>query len=220
MGQRPRGWLLSPSWYRFETLDSVAEPLSTTAFKAAASNGRFHARALAASPIRCKPDRAATRGTVPNAVPVMLVAPESSPEFQEDTDAARARCRNVIADCTVAIGLRSNPDRLYLERGDALSRLGRYEEAISDCDRAIALDAGNAAACFRRCRVRSELGLLEEAVEDYDELTRLDLESQFTSGERRSRRVIHERRGRARGRPPEGSLREGLSGIAPTMRAW
>lgn len=71
-----------------------------------------------------------------------------------------------------------------LERGDALSWLGRYEEAIADYDRAIALDADSTAASFQRCRVKSELGRHEESIEDYNELMHLDPESQCTSGER------------------------------------
>ena len=114
----------------------------------------------------------------------MMVDPDSCPDFLWDVEAARERCRDVIADCTVAIRLHPNSHRLYLERGDALSWLERYEEAIADYDRAITLDAGNAAAYFRRCRLKSELGLHEEAIEDYDELMRLDPESQCTSGER------------------------------------
>ena len=114
----------------------------------------------------------------------MLGYPDSLPDFPGAAEVDRDRCKEVIADCTMAIRQHPNSDGLYLERGDALSWLGRYEEAIADYDRAIALNAENAAAYFRRCRVRSELGLHEEAVEDYDELMRLDPASQCTSGER------------------------------------
>ncbi|MCY4480185.1 MAG: tetratricopeptide repeat protein, partial [Rhodospirillales bacterium] len=68
----------------------------------------------------------------------------------------------------MAIRLHPGSGRLYVERGDALSCLGRYEEAIADYDRAIGLDADNAAAYFKRCLARSELGLHVEAIEDYD----------------------------------------------------
>ena len=138
---------------------------------------------MAARPIDGEPDRVATCGTVPDAGPVMLVDPDSRPEFPEDEEADRERCKDVIADCTVAIGQHPDSDRLYLERGDALSWLGRYEEAIADYDRAIALDADNPAAYFGRCQARSEIGLHVKAIEDYDELMRLDPESKCTSGE-------------------------------------
>ena len=138
---------------------------------------------MAGRPLDGEPGRVATCGTVLDAGPVMLVAPDSRPDFPGDAEADGERCKDVIADCTVAIRQHPNSDRLYLERGDALSWLGRYEEAIADYDRAIALDAANPAAYFRRCRARSEIGLHVEAIEDYDKLMRLDPEAMCTYGE-------------------------------------
>lgn len=138
---------------------------------------------MAGRPIEAEPDRVATRGTVPDAGPVMSVDPEGHPDFPGDTEADRELCKDVIADCTVAIRQHPDSDQLYLERGDALSWLGRYEDAIADYDRAIAIDADNPAAYFRRCRARSEIGLHEEAIEDYDKLMRLDPEAMCTFGE-------------------------------------
>lgn len=119
-------------------------------------------------------------GSVPDLGPAMTVDADSRLDFLGGVAADRERCRDVIADCTVEIRRNPNSDRVYLERGDALSWLGCYEEAMADYDRAISLDAENAAAYFRRCRVKSELGLHEEAIEDYDKLMRLDPDCQCT----------------------------------------
>ena len=114
----------------------------------------------------------------------MRAYPDSRPDFPGNAEADRQRCEEIIADCTVAIRLHPGSGRLYIERGDAWSWLGRYEEAIADYNRAIGLDADNAAAYFGRCLARSELGLHVEAIEDYDELMRLDPAAMCTSGER------------------------------------
>ena len=107
---------------------------------------------------------------------------DNRPDFPEGAEADQQRCEEVIADCTVAIRCHPTSGRLYIERGDAWSLLGRYVEAIADYDRAIGLDADNAAAYFRRCLARSELGLHVEAIEDYDELMRLDPDATCTFG--------------------------------------
>ena len=109
---------------------------------------------------------------------------DSQPDSPADTEADRQRCEEIIADCTVAIRLQPSSGSLFIERGDAWSRLGRYKEAIADYDRAIGLDADNAEAYFRRCLAKSELGLHVEAIEDYDELMRLDPDATFTLEER------------------------------------
>ena len=192
-----RACLLGRSWIGHEVYAPVAAKISSAQARAwgvvklpfvvpfgGAPIRRGASRALAGRPIEGEPDRMATCGAVPDTRPVMLVDPDSRPDFPGDAEADRERCKDVIADCTVAIRRHPNSDRLYLERGDALSWLGHYKEAVADYDRAIALDADNAAAYFGRCRVKSELGLHEEAIEDYDELMRLDPESQCTSGER------------------------------------
>ena len=108
--------------------------------------------------------------------------PDSRPDFPGGAEADQQRCEDVIADCTVAIRLHPGSGRLYIERGDAWSWLGCYEEAIADYDRAIGFDADNAQAYFKRCLAKSEFGLHVEAIEDFDELMRLDPDAMCTYG--------------------------------------
>ena len=85
----------------------------------------------------------------------------------------RERFEEAIADCTEAIRLDPDEPRLYLERGDARSALGRYKEAIVDYDRAIQLDPDNTSAYVGRFQAKADLGLHEEALDDYDHVVRL-----------------------------------------------
>ena len=112
----------------------------------------------------------------PGPVPSMPQRPEParSAESGRADDDDLQRCEDVAADCTEAIRLDPENPRLYFERGNARSGLGRFEQAVADYDRALALDPDNVAAHLGRCRANSELGRHEEAIEDYERLVSLD----------------------------------------------
>ncbi|MCZ6567127.1 MAG: tetratricopeptide repeat protein, partial [Actinobacteria bacterium] len=67
--------------------------------------------------------------------------------------------------------------RAHLDRGSALSELGRLEEAVADATAAIDLEPGNtdtlARGHFVRAFVSSELGRTDEAVADLQTILRL-----------------------------------------------
>lgn len=98
--------------------------------------------------------------------------PRSRLDFGPEYD--RERDEDMIEDCTVAIDLSPSDPRPYLERADARSRLGLYEEAVADYGCAIRLDPDNAAAYLGRFWALGELGRDEEALIDYDRAVSLD----------------------------------------------
>lgn len=120
-------------------------------------------------------------GSVP-AMPQLSGHGRSAESGQEDEDDLQ-RCEDVVADCTEAIRHSPRDPRLYLERGDARSWLGRLEEAVADRDRAVALDPATVSACLRRCQANSELGRDEAALADYERLVSLDQDAVGEVGE-------------------------------------
>lgn len=73
-----------------------------------------------------------------------------------------------LAACDRLVELYPNDDEAWLDRGNALSELSRYEEAIVSYERAIAIQTDSYLAWKNRAIALKQLGRYEEAVNSYE----------------------------------------------------